>query len=106
MLMNAVIFTGGKQYFVEEGQTIKVEKLEAEVGAEVVFDKILLTAKGDGQDVQIGTPFLEGKTVTATVKDQAREKKIRVVKYKRKTRYKRVIGHRQHMTTVTIGSIA
>ena len=104
--MNAVLFTGGKQYFVEEGQTIKVEKLESEVGSEVVFDKILLTAKGDGQDVQIGTPFLEGKTVSAIVKAQGREKKIRVIKYKPKIRYKRTIGHRQNMTTVTIGKIA
>jgi large subunit ribosomal protein L21 len=104
--MNAVIFTGGKQYLVEEGQTIKVEKLDAEVGSEVVFDKILMTAKEDGQDVQIGTPFLDGKTVTALVKAQGREKKVRVVKYKPKIRYKRTIGHRQSMTTVTIGKIA
>lgn len=104
--MFAVLFTGGKQYFVEEGQTIKVEKLEAEVGSEITFDKVLLTAKQDGEDVQIGTPFLDGKTITATVKAQGREKKIRVIKYKPKVRYKRTIGHRQHMTTVTIGNIA
>ena len=104
--MHAVIFTGGKQYLVEEGQTIKVEKLEGEIGAEVIFDKILLTAKGDGQDVQIGTPFLDGKTVTALVKDQGREKKIRVIKYKPKIRYKRTIGHRQAYTQVTIQKIA
>ncbi len=103
--MHAVIFTGGKQYLVEEGQTIKVEKLDAEVGAEVIFDKILLTAKGDGQNVEIGTPFLDGKTVSALVKEQGREKKIRVVKYKPKIRYKRVIGHRQKYTQVTIGKI-
>lgn len=103
--MHAVIFTGGKQYLVEEGQTIKVEKLDAEVGTEVTFDKILLTAKGDGKDVEIGTPFLDGKTVTAKVVDQGREKKVRVVKYKPKIRYKRTIGHRQPYTKVTIGKI-
>ncbi|OIO18769.1 MAG: 50S ribosomal protein L21 [Candidatus Magasanikbacteria bacterium CG_4_9_14_0_2_um_filter_41_10] len=104
--MFAVVFTGGKQYFVEEGQTINIEKLETEIGNTVTFDQILLTAKGDGQDVEIGMPFLVGKTITATVKDQGRAKKIRVVKYKPKTRYKRVNGHRQPFTTVTIDKIA
>lgn len=104
--MNAVIFTGGKQYLVAEGQTLKVEKLDAEVGAEVTFDQVLMTAKEDGQDVQIGTPFLEGKTVTAKVIDQDREKKVRVVKYKPKIRYKRTIGHKQPYTKVEIMKIA
>ena len=104
--MFAVVFTGGKQYLVEEGQTIKVEKLDAEADATVTFDQILMTAKADGQDVEIGTPFLAGKTVTATVKDQGRDKKIRVVKYKPKVRYKRTNGHRQPFTTVTIDKIA
>jgi len=104
--MFAVLFTGGKQYFVEEGQAIKVEKLDADVGSEVVFDQVLLTATADGKDVQIGTPFLSGKTITAIVKTQGREKKVRVIKYKPKVRYKRTIGHRQAMTKVTIGKIA
>lgn len=104
--MFAVLFTGGKQYFVEEGQTIKVEKLDADVGSDVIFDKVLMTATTDGEEVKIGTPFLEGKTIVAKVKAQGREKKVRVVKYKSKVRYKRTIGHRQSMTTVTIGNIS
>lgn len=103
--MFAVIFTGGKQYLVEEGQTIKIEKLDAEVGSEVTFDKVLMTAKADGQDVEIGTPFLPAK-VTATVTSQGRDKKVLVVKYKPKVRYKRTIGHRQQFTEVKIGKIA
>ncbi|EKD67673.1 MAG: 50S ribosomal protein L21 [uncultured bacterium] len=104
--MFAVVFTGGKQYLVEEGNTLNIEKIDAEVGGTVVFDQILLTAKADGQDVEIGTPFLAGKTVTATVKEQGRAKKIRVVKYKPKTRYKRVNGHRQPFTTVMIEKVS
>ena len=104
--MFAVIFTGGKQYLVEEGQTITIEKLDADVGSEVTFDQVLMTAKADGQDVVLGTPFLSGVTVTGTVEDQGRDKKVKVIKYKPKVRYKRTIGHRQHFTDVTIKTIA
>lgn len=104
--MFAVIQTGGKQYLIHEGQTLKIEKIDGEVGSEVTFDKVLLTAKEDGTDVQIGTPFLEGVTITAKVEEQGRAKKLRVIKYKRKVRYKRTIGHRQHFTKVKIATIA
>lgn len=104
--MFAVIFTGGKQYLVEEGQTIKIEKLDAEAGSDVTFDQVLMTAKADGQDVVLGTPFLDGVTVTGVVEDHGRGDKIRVVKYKPKVRYKRTIGHKQHFTEVTIKKIA
>ncbi|PIR76028.1 MAG: 50S ribosomal protein L21 [Candidatus Magasanikbacteria bacterium CG10_big_fil_rev_8_21_14_0_10_42_10] len=104
--MFAVIFTGGKQYLVEEGQSLHVEKLDAEIGTTITFDQVLMTAASDGQDVKIGTPFLEGTTVTATVDDQGRDKKIRVVKYKPKIRYKRANGHRQPFTAVTISKIS
>lgn len=103
--MIAVIETGGKQYVVEPGQTLKIEKLEAEEGSNITFDKVLLVAEDDGSNVQIGTPYLDKKTVSAKVEQQARDKKIRVTKYKRKVRYKRVIGHRQNFTKVTIGEI-
>lgn len=100
--MLAVIETGGKQYLVKTGDTIKVEKLEVEPGKEVVFDKVLLTASDDGGDVRVGTPYLSGVSVKALCKTQGRAKKIRVVKFKRKVRYRRTAGHRQHFTAVTI----
>jgi len=103
--MFAVIETGGKQYLVEAGKTLRIEKLDAEAGAEVVFDRVLLLSDEDGKNVQIGTPYLEGVQVIATVEEQGRSKKVRVVKYKRKVRYKRVIGHRQHFTKVKIAKV-
>ncbi len=104
--MFAVILTGGKQYLVKEGDTLRVEKLDAEKGSTVEFDKVLLTATEDGSDVNLGAPFMEGSKVTATIEEQGRAKKIRVVKYKRKTRYKRVFGHKQPFTQIKIASIA
>jgi len=100
--MFAVIQTGGKQYLIKSGETLKIEKLEAEPGKEYIFDKVLLLAKDDGTDVQIGTPYLEGVSIAADVEDHGRGKKIRVVKFKRKVRYKRVIGHRQHFTKIKV----
>ena len=100
--MMAVIEAGGKQYLIRSGEDLKIEKLDAELGTEVVFDKVLLTAKEDGSDVKIGTPYLEGVAIKADVLEQGRSKKIRVVKYKRKVRYKRVYGHRQHFTKITV----
>ena len=104
--MFAVIETGGKQYLVQTGQTLKIEKIDGEVGKEVVFDKVLLLAKDDGSDVKIGAPYLEGVSIAATVKEQARERKLRVVKFKRKVRYKRVLGHRQYFTKILVKEIA
>jgi large subunit ribosomal protein L21 len=100
--MMAVIETGGKQYLIRSGEDLKIEKLDAELGSEVIFDKVLLTAKEDGSDVKIGTPYLEGVAIKADVLEQGRSKKLRVVKYKRKVRYKRVYGHRQHFTKITV----
>ena len=104
--MFAVIETGSKQYLVQSDQKLEIEKLPAEAGAEVVFDKVLLLADDEGKNVQIGTPYLEGVSIAATVEEQKRDKKIRVVKVKRKTRYKRVFGHRQHKTTVEVKEVA
>ena len=100
--MFAVIETGGKQYLVKSGETLKVEKLEVEAGKGVVFDKVLLTADDDGANVKIGTPYLAGVSISADMVEQGRADKIRVVKFKNKIRYKRVIGHRQNFTKVKI----
>lgn len=100
--MIAVIETGGKQYLVKTGDTIKVEKLSVEPGKEVVFDRVLLTANDDGSDAKVGLPYLSGITVIAICNSQGRTPKLRVTKFKRKVRYRRIHGHRQHFTQVTI----
>lgn len=101
-MMLAVIETGGKQYLVREGAALTIEKIAGEAGGEAVFDKVLLLANEDGTEVQVGKPYLEGVTVTAEITGQGRAKKIRVVKFKRKVRYHKVHGHRQHETKVKI----
>lgn len=102
--MFAVIESGGKQYRVESGTRLTVEKLDAEVGSEVNFDRVLMIANGDS--VQIGTPLVEGAKVTGEVVDQGRHKKIRVIKFKRRKSYLRRIGHRQKFTSVEITDIS
>ena len=101
--MYAVIVTGGKQYKVSEGDTLFVEKLEAEEGAAVTFDQILLT--GDGENVKVGAPVVEGATVEAKVVKNGKAKKIYVFKMKRKKNYRRKKGHRQPFTKVEITKI-
>ena len=100
--MISVIQTGGKQYVVKSGDTLRVEKLLCQAGDAVVFDKVLLTANDDGSDVKIGAPTVAGTTVSASCVSQGRADKIRVVKFKRKVRYRRVHGHRQAFTSVKI----
>lgn len=100
--MFAIIETGGKQVKVEEGQTIFVEKLEAEEGATFTFDKVLLVG---GDSVKVGAPTVEGATVSAKVEKHGRGKKISVVKFKRRKNYKRKQGHRQPYTKLTIEKI-
>lgn len=104
--MFAVIETGGKQYLVRSGQTLKIEKIDGEAGGKVTFDKVLMVANNDGTDVKIGAPYLDGASIDATIKEQGRDKKLRVVKFRRKVRFKRTHGHRQHKTTVEIGAIS
>ncbi len=99
----AVIKTGGKQYIVEPGKKIKVEKLEAEEGKEVIFDQVLLTS--DVKKLLVGTPLVEGAKVTGKVLKQGRADKIVVFKYKPKKRYKKKQGHRQSFTEVEITKI-
>ncbi|KAA1040002.1 50S ribosomal protein L21 [Macrococcus equipercicus] len=100
--MFAIIETGGKQLKVEQGQTIWVEKINAEEGTTFTFDKVLLVG---GESVKVGSPVLEGATVTATVEKHGRGKKITVFKYKPKKNYKRKQGHRQPYTRLTIEAI-
>ena len=101
----AVIKTGGKQYKVEEGKQFKIEKIKGEKGEKVQFDKVLLTSDEKGAKLAVGQPYLEGKVVEAEVLEQARERKIDVIKFKRKTRYRRKQGHRQEYTKVKITKI-
>ena len=101
--MLAVIATGGKQYLVKTGQVLKIEKLPIEAGLKMNFDKVLLTADDDGGNVKIGTPYVAGVTLAATVLKQGKGRTIRVEKFKRKVRYHKVHGQRQRFTEVKIG---
>ena len=98
----AVIKTGGKQYKVQEGETVKVEKLAAENGTKVKLDTLLIA---DGDKLELGQPSL-GEKVEAEVIDTAKGKKVTVVKYKSKTRYKKTVGHRQLHTSLKVLKIA
>ncbi len=101
--MYAVFTTGGKQYRASTGDVIKVEKIEAEKGATVELDKVLMV--GEGEDVKVGTPYLEGGKVTAKVVDHGRGDKIKVIKFKRRKNYRRQMGHRQYFTQLEITGI-
>ena len=101
--MYAIIKTGAKQYRVQEGDNIFVEKLASDVDSEVVFDQVLAVVN-DG-DVKVGSPVVEGAKVTAKVLEQGKEKKVLVFKYKAKSDYRRRQGHRQPYTKVVIEKI-
>jgi large subunit ribosomal protein L21 len=103
--MFAVIKTGGKQYRVKENEEIMIEKLPGAKGESVVFNEVLLVAEEDGREVKIGTPFISDAKVEGRILDQVRGKKISVVKYKPKVRYRRRVGHRQQYTKVKIERI-
>ncbi|MGZ6213677.1 MAG: 50S ribosomal protein L21 [Candidatus Limnocylindria bacterium] len=106
MTMYAVLSSGGKQYRVEAGSTLILERLDGrpgEPGAAVTFDRILLI--GDGDDVTIGTPTVAGASVSATVIGEALGPKLVIFKFKQKVKYRRRTGHRQHMTRVRIDAI-
>ena len=100
--MYAIIKTGGKQYVVEEGKDISIEKLDVEEGAEVTFDEGLLVS---GDDVKIGQPNVAGAKVTGKVLEQGKERKIRIFKYTPKKVYRKRQGHRQPFTKVKIEKI-
>ncbi len=101
--MYAVIATGGKQYRVSEGALVRIEKLEAEAGANVEFDQVLLVANGD--QINIGTPLIAGGKVSAVVQSHGKTDKVTIVKFRRRKHYLRQGTHRQHYTEVKITSI-
>ncbi|TGG94977.1 50S ribosomal protein L21 [Natronospirillum operosum] len=101
--MYAVIKSGGKQYRVQEGQFLKLEKIESETGAKITFDDVLLV--GEGDDVKIGEPVVKGAKVTAEVVAQGRHPKIRIIKFKRRKHHMKTMGHRQWFTQVKITGI-
>jgi large subunit ribosomal protein L21 len=102
--MYAIIETGGKQYKVAEGDIIRCDLLESEVGSDVTFDRVVLAGSGD--EVKIGAPILSGVSVTGTVLRQAKDKKILVFRYKPKKRVRKLNGHRQRFAEVKITKIA
>ena len=101
--MYAVIASGGKQYKVEQGEVLRVEKLTGDIGSPVTFDRVLMIS--DGDTVRIGTPVLDDVSVQGHIVEQEKAKKIIVFKYKRRKRYRRKQGHRQSYTAIKIDSI-
>lgn len=101
--MYAIIETGGKQYRAEPGAVLKIERLDGEVGDAVQFDQVLLVA--DGDEVEVGQPYLEDKPVHARILEQGRHSKVIVYKYKRRKDYQKKQGHRQSFTAVQIEAI-
>ena len=101
--MYAVVETGGKQYRVKVGDTINVEKLDAEAGDEVTLDRVLLV--GNDGETTVGRPVVEGASVVASVDGQTKGDKIRIFKMRAKKRYRKTIGHRQKLTTITVKDI-
>ena len=102
--MYAVVESGGKQYKVVEGDTLRVEKLPGEVGQEIAFDNVLLFS--DGENVKIGQPVLSDVAVSGHIVEQGKAAKIIVFKYKRRKRFRRKQGHRQQYTAIKIDKIA
>ena len=102
--MYAVIETGGKQYRVEQGEILRVEKLDGPAGTKLTFDTLLFA--DDGGNVRVGTPKVAGVSVDAEIVEQGLGKKITIFKYKRRKSYRRKAGHRQPYTALRIGSIA
>ena len=102
--MYAVIVSGGKQHRVEEGETLKLEKLNIDVGASVDFDRVLLVV--NGKDVKIGAPDVQGAKVSAEIVSHGRGKKVRIMKFKRRKHHMKQMGHRQWFTEVKITGIS
>jgi large subunit ribosomal protein L21 len=102
--MYAVVNTGGKQYKVQQGEVLRVEKIPGDVGSPVTFDRVLMFS--DGENISIGQPVLENVAVEGHIVEQGKAKKIIVFKYKKRKRYRRKQGHRQTFTAVCIDSIA
>lgn len=101
--MFAVIEAGGKQYKVAAGEIIKVEKIELGIGDVHTFDKVLLVS--DGENTTIGSPFVKNKKVTAEVVAQARDKKVKIIKFRRRKHHMKHQGHRQYYTALKVTGI-
>jgi len=102
--MYAVIVTGGKQYRVEEGEVLRIERLGADEGDTVEFDRVLMV--GEGADVTVGTPVVDGARVSARVRSHGRADKINIIKFRRRKHYMRRQGHRQNFTEIEVTGIA
>jgi large subunit ribosomal protein L21 len=102
--MYAVIQTGGKQYRVEQGMSLKIEKLELGAGDNIEFDQVLMYQSGDA--VKVGVPYIDGAKVTAKVLSQGRHKKIKIIKFRRRKHHMKHMGHRQYFTEVQITGIS
>ena len=102
--MFAVIQAGGKQFEVKEGQELKIEKVEKEIGENIAFEALLI-ADEEGTQVKIGTPLVSGAKITAKILEHGRTEKVSVIKYKPKVRYRRNVGHRQPFTKIKIEKI-
>ena len=100
----AVIQTGGKQYLIKEGDSLRVEKLDVKDGDSLQFDALLVMDES-GKDVKVGAPAVKGASVSATVTGSGKADKVTIIKFHAKTRYKRKAGHRQPFTTLKIESI-
>ncbi len=102
--MYAVISTGGKQYKLAQGDVCRIEKLDAEEGATVEIDKVLMIA--DGDNINIGTPYVDGGKVTATIKSHGRAKKVEIMKFRRRKHHQKKTGHRQYYTEIEVTAIS
>jgi large subunit ribosomal protein L21 len=101
--MYAVVVTGGKQYRVEQGSKVRVEKLSGEAGSTVTLDQVLMV--GDGSDIKVGTPTVDGASVTAEIVGQGRGKKVDIIKFRRRKHHMKRQGHRQAYTELKITGI-
>jgi len=101
--MYAVIRTGGKQYRVSQGDTLQVETIDANAGDSIEFDQVLMV--GEGEQVRIGTPLVDGSKVTATVRAHGRGDKVEIIKFRRRKHHMKRMGHRQNYTEVEITGI-
>lgn len=102
--MYAIILAGGKQYKVKAGDVVKVEKIESGVGEAVSFDKVLMLI--DGDNVKLGTPYLDGEVVKGEIVEQGRHKKVHIIKFRRRKHSMKHMGHRQYYTAVSITEVA
>ena len=102
--MYAVVVTGGKQYRVMKGETLRVELMNAEPGSTVNIDQVLMI--GDGESITIGTPNVAGATVAAKVRAHGRDDKVSIVKFRRRKHHRKQMGHRQHYTEIEITGIS